>query len=88
LSQGLDALRPSRARHDPGRVLVHLAVAVADGATTISEIAVLGEQCDLFGQVASDSTCWRLLDLCRAKTLRTARELGHWGWFRRLVGIR
>jgi len=62
LSQALDGLRPSRARHDPGRVLVDLAVAVADGATTISEIAVLGEQAELFGAVASDSTCWRLLD--------------------------
>jgi hypothetical protein len=45
-----------------GGCWVDLAVAVADGATTISEIAVLGEQAELFGQVASDSTCWRLLD--------------------------
>ena len=62
LSKALGGLRPSRARHDPGRVLVDLAVAVADGATTISEIAVLADQAALFGQVASDSTCWRLLD--------------------------
>ncbi|TWF79002.1 DDE family transposase [Pseudonocardia hierapolitana] len=62
LSQALDPLRPARACHDPGRVLVDLAVAVAGGATTISEIAVPGEQAELFGQVASDSTCWRLLD--------------------------
>ncbi|MEU7816703.1 IS1380 family transposase [Pseudonocardia sp. NPDC049154] len=62
MSQALDGLRPPRARHDPGRVLVDLAVAVADGATTISEIAVLGDQAELFGAVASDSTCWRLLD--------------------------
>ncbi|MGI5128693.1 IS1380 family transposase [Pseudonocardia sp. CA-107938] len=62
LSQTLNGLRPARARHDPGRVLVDLAVAVSDGATTISEIAVLGDQAELFGSVASDSTCWRLLD--------------------------
>lgn len=62
LSQALDPLRPARVRHDPGRVLVGLAVAVADGATTISEIDVLGDQGELFGPVASDSTCWRLLD--------------------------
>jgi hypothetical protein len=43
-------------------VLVDLAVAVADGAMTIAEIAVLGDQAALFGPVASDSTCWRLLD--------------------------
>jgi hypothetical protein len=69
LSQVLDGLRPARARHDPGRVLVDLAVAVADGATTISEIAVLGEQAELFGAVASDSTCWRLLDRLADTTL-------------------
>src|SRR5581483_155579 len=60
-SQALDGLR-GRARHDPGRVLVDLAVAIADGAETISDIAVLADQPALFGPVASDSTCWRLLD--------------------------
>ena len=55
-------LRKPRARHDPGRVLVDMAVAVADGATTISDVAVLADQAALFGAVASDSTCWRLLD--------------------------
>ena len=39
-----------------------MAVAVADGATTISDVAVLADQAALFGSVASDSTCWRLLD--------------------------
>jgi hypothetical protein len=62
LSQALAGLQPSRARHDPGRVVVDLAVAVADGATTFSEIDVLRDQGELFGAVASDSTCWRLLD--------------------------
>jgi len=50
-------------------VLVDLAVAVADGATTISEIAVLDDQSELFGRVASDSTCWRLLDRLDDTTL-------------------
>src|SRR5882757_3771589 len=36
LSQFLEAWRPARARHDLDRVLVDLAVAVADGATAIS----------------------------------------------------
>jgi Transposase DDE domain group 1 len=62
LAEALELLRKPRARHDPGRVLVDMAVAVADGATTISEIAVLADQAALFGAVASDSTCWRLLD--------------------------
>ena len=62
LSDALAGLRRPRSRHDPARVLVDLAVAVADGATTISDIAVLVHQQALFGAVASDSTCWRLLD--------------------------
>jgi hypothetical protein len=33
-----------------------MAVAVADGATTISDVAVLVDQAELFGAVASDST--------------------------------
>jgi hypothetical protein len=62
LSQVLAGLCRPRARHDPGRVLVDMAVAVADGATTISDVAVLADQAALFGAVASDSTCWRPLD--------------------------
>jgi len=57
LSAALDGVRGSRPRHDPGRVLVDLAVAIADGAEAISDIAVLADQPALFGSVASDSTC-------------------------------
>lgn len=61
---------PGRRRaHDPGRVLTDMAVAVADGATTISDVAVLEHQPALFGPVASDSTCWRLLDRIDEPTL-------------------
>lgn len=56
------AVSGRRRAHDPGRVLVDMAVAVADGARTISDVAVLEHQPALFGVVASDSTCWRLLD--------------------------
>ena len=62
LGLALAVLRRPRTRHDPGRVLMDMAVAVADGATTISDVAVLADQAVLFGAVASDSTCWRLLD--------------------------
>jgi hypothetical protein len=62
LAEALAGLRKPRARHDPGQVLVDTAVAVADGATTIFDVAVLADQAALFGAVASDSTCWRLLD--------------------------
>jgi hypothetical protein len=69
LAEALAGLRKARARHDPGRVLVDMAVAVADGATTISDVAVLADQVELFGAVASDSTCWRLLDRLDVTTL-------------------
>jgi Transposase DDE domain group 1 len=45
--------------HDRGRVLVDLAVALADGATTISAIDTLRHQGELFGSVTSDTTVWR-----------------------------
>ena len=69
LSAALDGVRGPRPRHDPGRVLVDLAVAIADGAETISDIAVLADQPALFGPVASDSTCWRLLDVLDERQL-------------------
>jgi hypothetical protein len=43
LGQALDGTRGRRARHDPGRVLVDLAVAIADGAEAITDIAVLAD---------------------------------------------
>jgi Transposase DDE domain group 1 len=48
--------------HDPGVVLTHIAVAVADGADCLSDMAVLREQAELFGPVASLSTAWRALE--------------------------
>jgi Transposase DDE domain group 1 len=62
LTGALGRLTRPRTVHGPGRVLVDLAVAVADGAECISDIAVLADQPGLFGPVASDSTVWRLLD--------------------------
>lgn len=77
LSAALDGVRGPRPRHDPGRVLVDLAVAIADGAEAISDIAVLADQPALFGSVASDSTCWRLLDaLGDPRTGRGRRRSG------------
>jgi hypothetical protein len=55
--------------HDPGRVLVDLAVMIADGGEAISDIATLADQPGVFGPVASDSTCWRVLDSIGAAEL-------------------
>jgi hypothetical protein len=60
-----EALRPLRERrscHDPGRVLVDVAVMLADGGEAISDLAVLRDQPGLFGTVASTATAWRVLD--------------------------
>jgi hypothetical protein len=38
-SQALQGVRGPRARHDPGRVLVDLAVAIADGAASAADSA-------------------------------------------------
>ena len=54
LAGALAVLRKPRARHDPGRVLVDMAVSVADDAATISDVAVLVDQAELFGSVASE----------------------------------
>ncbi len=65
LSEATDGLRSRRAGHDPGRVLVDVAVAIADGARTISDVQVLADQQDLHGpagSVASTPTIWRVLD--------------------------
>jgi Transposase DDE domain group 1 len=60
-----DAMAPTKKRrrgHDRGQVLVDLAVAIADGATSISDLRVLGDQPGLFGEVASVATAWRTLE--------------------------
>jgi Transposase DDE domain group 1 len=80
-----EALAGSRQReggHDPGRVAVDLAAMIADGGEAIADLAVLRDQADLFGAVASDPTAWRLLSgvddaaLARLRRARaTAREV-------------
>jgi hypothetical protein len=48
--------------HDRGRVVVDLAVMIADGGEAICDIDVLRHQGEVFGPVASPATCWRALD--------------------------
>ena len=57
----LAGLRRRDAGHDPGRVAVDLAVTLADGGQTISDLAVLRQQPAVFGAVASTPTAWRVL---------------------------
>jgi hypothetical protein len=79
LSDGLARWRAPRAVHDPGKVIADLAAAVALGGDCLADIAVLREQPDLAGPVASDPVVSRLVrdlaaDLPRAlKAIRAAR---------------
>ena len=54
--------RRRRSAHAPGRVLTDVAVLLADGGQTITDLAVLRHQPGLFGPVASTATAWRVLD--------------------------
>ena len=56
--------------HDPGIVLTHLAVAIADGADCLSQLAVLRDQEALFGPVASYATAWRAVQAVASVELR------------------
>ena len=69
LSAALTPLKQRRRGHDRGQVLTQLAVAIADGATTLSDIAVLRHQPALFGAVASTPTVWRTLTALTAEPL-------------------
>jgi hypothetical protein len=69
----LAGLRQRQGGHDPGRVAVDLAVTIADGGEAIADLAVLRDQVDLFGAVASDPTAWRLLSDVDSETLARLR---------------
>ena len=62
MSEALAPLRRRDRGHDPGRVAVDVAVMLADGGEAIADLAVLRNQPELFGSVASDPTGWRVLD--------------------------
>jgi hypothetical protein len=77
-TEALAPLRQRRAGHDPGRVLVDVAVMLADGGEAISDLAVLRDQPGLFGPVASTATGWRVLngvDDSLLASLRRARAV-------------
>jgi len=63
LSGGLGGLRRRRSAHDPGRVVRDLAVMLADGGDALCDLRTLRDQAALFGQVASDATAWRVIDV-------------------------
>ncbi|MEU5850527.1 IS1380 family transposase [Saccharopolyspora shandongensis] len=63
LSQRLSLWRAPRAVHDPGKIVLDLAVAIAAGGDCAADIAMLRAQPEVFGPVASDPTVSRLISL-------------------------
>ena len=65
-------MRRSR-RHDPGRVLLDVALTLADGGDCLSDLSVLRDQPGLFGAVASTPTASRVVDSVDADRLGAIR---------------
>jgi hypothetical protein len=57
-------------RHQPGRTLTQMVLALADGAVCLSDLAALRDQPGLFGPVASQATAWRTFDQLGPAELR------------------
>jgi hypothetical protein len=95
LSAELAPWRSPRAVHDPGEVLVDLAVAVALGGDCVADLAVVRAQPELFGPVASDPTVSRLIgalagdldaSLLAIRSARVRARAAVWGRRRPLAG--
>jgi hypothetical protein len=84
LSAAMASTKQRHRGHDRGEVLVDVAVMLADGGETISDLAVLRDQPALFGEVASHPTVWRTLDavdevaLERIKLARAQARAAAW----------
>jgi Transposase DDE domain group 1 len=68
LSRALERWRRPLARHDPGKVLLDLAVSLAVGGDCLADLAQLRTAPEVFGSVASDPTVSRLIDTLAADT--------------------
>ena len=69
LSAAMAPTKKRRRGHDRGQVLLDMAVAIADGATSFSDLRVLADQPGLFGEVASLSTAWRAAEAVDGEAL-------------------
>ncbi|MBA3524835.1 MAG: IS1380 family transposase [Geodermatophilaceae bacterium] len=61
LSAGLERWRRPTARHDPGKIVLDLAVSLALGGDCLADVGQLRAQPGVFGPVASDPTVSRLI---------------------------
>ncbi len=75
LSQALAGWRKPLARHDPGKIVTDLALALAVGGDCLADVAVLRAELGLFGPVASDPTVSRLVDALAADADRALKAI-------------
>jgi hypothetical protein len=79
ISAALAPWRKPRAVHDPGKILLDVALAVALGGDCLADVGILRAEPAVFGPVASDPTVSRLIDTLAAggkralAAIRTAR---------------
>lgn len=73
LSAAMTPTRQRRSVHDRGVVLRDLVVMLADGGDCLADLGVLRDQLDLYGNVASDSTAFRVIDSVDAECLERLR---------------
>ena len=71
LSTALGPWRKPFATHDPGKILVDLAISLAIGGDCLADVAVLRAEPGVFGQVASDPTVSRLITTLAADAPKT-----------------
>jgi len=74
LSAALAHSRRRRSAHDRGHVIRDLVVMLADGGDCLSDLGALRDQPEVFGDVASTSTAWRVVDGITEKDLEGLRE--------------
>jgi hypothetical protein len=66
ISTALAPWRKPRTVHDPGKVLLDVALATALGGDCLADVAMLRAEPDVFGPVASDPTVSRLINVLAA----------------------
>jgi len=74
LSEAMASTRERRSAHDPGVVLRDLAVMLADGGKCLADLGALRDQSDLFGNVPSDATAFRVVDSVDEQCLARLRK--------------
>ena len=75
ISAALAPWHKSRAVHDPGKVLLDVALAVALGGDCLTDVGLLRAEPAVFGPVASDPTVSRLIDTLAAGGKRAQTAL-------------